>query len=152
MKIPDGDGAHKTHEAERVAKWLDDDVMAVKAQVHAGGRGKAGGLKFARSVGEAVEAADQMPGMTLITAQTGAKGREVRRVYIEAGCDIERQMYFSILNDRDTGGTTAVAVREGGVDVEKAAQKAPESIIKIRLGPGVHRASTTHARSPTIWD
>ncbi len=145
VAIPDGDVAHKTHEAERVAKWLDDDVMVVKAQVHAGGRGKAGGVKFARSVGEAVEAADQMLGMTLVTAQTGAEGREVRRVYIEAGCDIERQMYFSILNDRGTGGTTAVAMREGGVDVEEAAQNAPGSIIKIRLGPGV-RLRQHHAR------
>ena len=145
VKIPVGDIAHKTHEAERVAKWLDEETMVIKAQIHAGGRGKAGGVKFAHSVREAVEMADEMFGMKLVTAQTGPEGREVRRVYIEAGCDIASQHYFSILNDRDSSGITVVAMKEGGVDVEEVAAKSPESILTVRLGPGV-RLKQHHAR------
>ena len=84
VPIPVGDISYKTHDAERVAKWLDEDVMIVKAQIHAGGRGKAGGIKVVKSAQEAIEAADNMFGMTLITPQTPPEGKEVHRVYIEA--------------------------------------------------------------------
>jgi succinyl-CoA synthetase beta subunit len=137
VKVPLGDIAYRTHEAERVAKWLDEEVMAVKAQIHAGGRGKGGGIKIVHSVREAVEAADNMFGMKLVTEQTGPEGQEVRRVYIEAGCDIGKELYFVMLNDRDTNGITVMASTEGGVDIEEVAEKTPEKIFKIKLGPGI---------------
>ncbi len=145
VKVPVGDIAYKTHEAERVAKWLDEDVMVVKAQIHAGGRGKAGGIKIVHSVADAVEAADGMLGMKLVTLQTGPQGREVRRVYIEAGCNIDREYYFGILNDRETNGITIMASTEGGTDIEEVAARSPEKILKLRLGPGI-RMRSHHAR------
>ncbi|MGB8275399.1 MAG: ADP-forming succinate--CoA ligase subunit beta [Alphaproteobacteria bacterium] len=137
IKVPLGDVAYSAHEAEQVAKWLDEDVMAVKAQIHAGGRGKAGGVKIVRSLQEAVAAADKMFGMRLVTEQTGPQGQIVRRVYIESGCDIKKELYFVMLNDRDTNGITVMASTEGGMDIEEVAAATPEKIFKVRLGPGI---------------
>ncbi len=137
VNVPIGDIAYTTHEAETVAKWLDEDFMVVKAQIHAGGRGKAGGVKIVRSVQEAVEAADSMFGMTLVTQQTGPRGQKVRRVYIEAGCDITNELYFCVLNDRRTSGIMVIASTEGGVDIEEVAAKNPDKIFKVLLGPDV---------------
>ena len=136
VKTPPGDIAYTTHEAEAVSKWLDEDIMVVKAQIHAGGRGKGGGVKLVRSVREAVEAADAMFGMTLVTEQTGPQGKTVNRVYIEAGVDICDELYFCILVDRSTGGNTIIASTEGGMDIEDIAQKTPEKIVKIKIAPG----------------
>ena len=132
VNVPVGDISYKTHEAETVAKWLDEDVMVIKAQIHAGGRGKAGGVKVVKSVKDAVEQADKMFGMTLVTPQTGPEGKEVRRVYIEAGCDIADELYFCILVDRETGGNTVIASTEGGMDIEEVAEKTPEKNIQAK--------------------
>ncbi|MEE9140916.1 MAG: ADP-forming succinate--CoA ligase subunit beta [Alphaproteobacteria bacterium] len=145
VKVPVGDISYKTHEAERVAKWLDEDVMVVKAQIHAGGRGKAGGVKIVRSVEDAVAAADNMFNMRLVTDQTGPQGQEVHRVYIEAACDIGEELYFSILNDRSTSGITVIASTEGGMDIEEVAEETPEKLFRIALGPG-RFLQTHHAR------
>jgi succinyl-CoA synthetase beta subunit len=145
VKVPVGDISYKTHEAERVAKWLDEDVMVVKAQIHAGGRGKAGGVKIVRSVEDAVAAADNMFNMRLVTDQTGPQGQEVHRVYIEAACDIGKELYFSILNDRSTSGITVIASTEGGMDIEEVAEETPEKLFRIALGPG-RFLQTHHAR------
>ena len=131
IPIPAGDIAYKTHDAERVARWLDEDVMIVKAQIHAGGRGKAGGVKMVKSVQEAVESVDNMFGMKLITPQTPPEGKEVRRVYIEAGVDIDNELYFCILNDRSTSGIAMIASTEGGMDIEEVAEKTPDKISRF---------------------
>ena len=145
INVPVGDIAYQTHEAERVAKWLDEDVMVVKAQIHAGDRGKAGGVKIVRSVQEAVEAADDMFGMRLVTPQTGPQGEKVHRVYIEAGCDIADELYFCVLNGRDANGITVIASTEGGMEIEEVAEKTPEKILRINLAPGVE-LQPHHAR------
>ena len=136
IPIPAGDIAYKTHDAERVARWLDEDVMIVKAQIHAGGRGKAGGVKVVKSVQEAVESVDNMFGMKLITPQTPPEGKEVRRVYIEAGVDIDNELYFCILNDRSTSGIAMIASTEGGMDIEEVAEKTPDKIFKVHITSG----------------
>ena len=146
VPVPLGDIAFKAHEAENVAKWLDEELMVVKAQIHAGGRGKAGGVKVVRSVDEAVDSADKMFNMTLVTHQTGPKGRPVHRVYIEAGVPYDRELYFSILNDRETAGITIIASTEGGMDIEEVAEKSPDKILKIRLAPA-QELHQHHARS-----
>ncbi len=145
VPIPPGDVAHKTHEAERVARWLDEDIMVIKAQIHAGGRGKAGGIKVVKSVKEAVQAADAMIGMNLKTPQTPPEGKQVHRIYIEAGCAIEKEYYFCVLVDRETGGNTVVASTEGGMEIEEVAARNPEKIFRTRLGPGVN-LRTHHVR------
>jgi succinyl-CoA synthetase beta subunit len=146
VAVPVGDIAYKAHEAENVAKWLDEEIMVVKAQIHAGGRGKAGGVKVVHSVEEAIEAADKMFNMRLVTHQTGPEGRPVHRVYIECGVKYDRELYYSILNDRSTGGITIIGSTEGGVDIEEVAEKSPEKILKIRLGPATEM-QPHHARS-----
>jgi len=146
VPVPVGDIAYKAHEAENVAKWLDEDVMVVKAQIHAGGRGKAGGVKIVHSVDEAIAAADKMFNMRLVTHQTGPEGRPVHRVYIEAGVAYEKELYFSILNDRETAGITVIASTEGGMDIEEVAANTPDKILKVRLGPGAN-LQPHHARS-----
>jgi succinyl-CoA synthetase beta subunit len=120
--------------------------MVVKAQIHAGGRGKAGGVKVVHSVEEAIEAADKMFNMRLVTHQTGPEGRPVHRVYIEAGIKYDRELYYSILNDRETGGITIIGSTEGGMDIEEVAAKSPEKILKIRLRPAAEM-QPHHARS-----
>ncbi|MBZ5699445.1 MAG: ADP-forming succinate--CoA ligase subunit beta [Acidobacteriia bacterium] len=146
VAVPVGDIAYKAHEAENVAKWLDEPIMVVKAQIHAGGRGKAGGVKIVRSVEEAIEAADKMFNMRLVTHQTGPEGRSVHRVYIESGVAYDKELYFSILNDRETAGITLIASTEGGMDIEEVAEKTPDKIIKVRLGPAAE-LQPHHARS-----
>ena len=146
VPVPVGDIAYKAHEAENVAKWLDEELMVVKAQIHAGGRGKAGGVKIVHSVEEAIAAADKMFNMRLVTHQTGPEGQPVHRVYIEAGVAYEKELYFSILNDRESAGITVIASTEGGMDIEEVAEKHPEKILKVRLGPGAN-LQPHHARS-----
>jgi succinyl-CoA synthetase beta subunit len=112
-------------------------MWVVKAQIHAGGRGKGGGVKLARSVEEVRQAADQMLGMTLITHQTGPEGRQVRRVYVEDGCAIARELYLAALVDRAASRLTLMASTEGGVDIEEVAAKTPEKIIKVAIDPAI---------------
>jgi len=127
--------AYTPEEAEQAARALGSPVTVVKAQIHAGGRGKGGGVKLARSVEEVRQLADQMLGMTLVTHQTGPEGRTVKRVYIEEGCDIARELYLGAVIDRATSRITFMASTEGGVEIEEVAAKSPEKIIKVAIDP-----------------
>ena len=145
VPVPRGDVAHTPQEAEAVAEELDGPVWVVKAQIHAGGRGKAGGVKICRSVKEVVSRADAMLGMKLVTHQTGPRGKEVKRIYIEQGSEIAREIYLAMLIDRRSGGTACIASTEGGMDIEEVAVKTPEKIVKILLPPAAPLQSF-HAR------
>ena len=127
--------AYTPEEAEQAARALGSPISVVKAQIHAGGRGKGGGVKLARSVEEVRQLADQMLGMTLVTHQTGPEGRTVKRVYIEEGCDIARELYLGAVIDRATSRITFMASTEGGVEIEEVAAKTPEKIIKVAIDP-----------------
>ena len=132
-----GQVAYTPEEAEAAARALGGPTWVVKAQIHAGGRGKGGGVKLARSVEEVRQLADQMLGMTLITHQTGPEGRQVRRVYVEDGCEIARELYLAALIDRAASRLTLMASTEGGVDIEEVAAKTPEKIIKVAIDPAI---------------
>ncbi len=122
-------------EAEVAAKELATPVVVVKAQIHAGGRGKGGGVKLARSPAEAKERAQAILGMMLKTPQTGPEGRLVRKVYVEEGCAIARELYLGMLLDRETSRVTLMASSEGGVEIEEVAKHAPEKIVKVAIHP-----------------
>ena len=132
-----GQVAYTPEEAEAAARALGGPIWVVKAQIHAGGRGKGGGVKLARSVEEVRQLADQMLGMTLVTHQTGPEGRQVRRVYVEDGCEIARELYLAALVDRAASRLTLMASTEGGVDIEEVAAKTPEKIIKVAIDPAI---------------
>ena len=133
--VPRGRIAYTAREAEEAARELGGPVWVVKAQIHAGGRGKAGGVKVARSVEEAAAAARAMLGMTLVTPQTGPEGREVSRVYVEEGCDIARELYLGVLLDRAASRVAIVASTEGGMDIEEVAAASPERIFRVHVDP-----------------
>tara|TARA_Y100001934_G_scaffold3564_1_gene5237 strand:+ start:12748 stop:13917 length:1170 start_codon:yes stop_codon:yes gene_type:complete len=135
VKVPDGGVAYTPEEAVEVAEGLGGPIWVVKAQIHAGGRGKGGGVKIAKSIDEVKEFATEMIGMTLVTHQTGPDGKEVGRVYVEDGCDIERELYISLLVDRATSRITIMASTEGGVEIEEVAAKTPEKILKVAVDP-----------------
>ncbi len=122
-------------EAEEAASALGTTICAIKAQIHAGGRGKAGGVKLARSPEEAREHAEGMLGMTLRTAQTGPAGQRVRKIYVEEGCRIERELYLGMTLDRETGRVTVMASTEGGVEIEEVARQHPEKILRAAVDP-----------------
>jgi len=135
VAVPRGAVAYTAEEAESAARNLGGSVWAVKAQIHAGGRGKGGGIKIAKSPDEVRDLAKKMIGMTLVTKQTGPAGREVKRIYVESGCDIERELYLSLLVDRATARVTLMASTEGGMDIEEVAATHPEKIIKVFIDP-----------------
>ena len=112
-------------------------MWVVKAQIHAGGRGKGGGIKVVKSIADVRGAADKMLGMTLITHQTGPAGTEVKRVYVEDGCDIKRELYLGVLIDRAASRITFMASTEGGMEIEQVAAKTPEKILKVAIDPAV---------------
>ncbi len=120
-------------EAESAADLLGGGICVVKAQVHAGGRGKAGGVKLAKSSAEARAHAEQIIGMKLVTPQTGAEGKLVRKVYVEAGCNIAKEYYLSILVDRANRCVSIIASTEGGMEIEEVAHKTPEKILTVRI-------------------
>ena len=130
VAVPDGGVAYTAQEAVGVAQRLGGPVWVVKAQIHAGGRGKGGGVKIVKSLDDVEAAAAEMIGMTLITHQTGPAGREVKRVYVEDGCDIARELYLGMLIDRETSRVTLMASTEGGMEIEKVAAETPDKIIK----------------------
>ena len=132
-----GQVAYTPDEADAAARALGGPIWVVKAQIHAGGRGKGGGVKLARSVEEVRQLADQMLGMNLVTHQTGPGGRQVRRVYVEDGCAIARELYLAALIDRGSSRVTLMASSEGGVDIEEVAAKTPEKIIRVALDPAI---------------
>jgi succinyl-CoA synthetase beta subunit len=135
VAVPRGGVAYTGEEAERVAGELGGAVWVVKAQIHAGGRGKAGGVKVVRSLGELRETADRLIGMRLVTPQTGSEGREVKRVYVEEGCDIARELYLGMLIDRATSRVTVMASTEGGMEIEEVAATTPEKILMVVIDP-----------------
>ncbi len=122
-------------EAEEAAVQLATPICAIKAQIHAGGRGKAGGVKLARAPEEAHDHAEAMLGMVLRTAQTGPAGQQVRRIYVEEGCRIERELYLGMTLDRESGRVTLMASTEGGVEIEEVAQRHPEKILRAEIDP-----------------
>lgn len=127
--------ALKKEEIDGLFKDFNANLYIVKAQIHAGGRGKAGGVKVMKDKEEARKAAHEMYGKTLVTHQTGPEGQVVKRVYIESGCDITKEYYFSAVLDRATNSIVFMASTEGGVDIEEVAEKSPEKIIKISVDP-----------------
>jgi len=134
---PDGRVAFTVDEAVAGAKELGGTIWVVKAQIHAGGRGKGGGVKLARSLEEVREHAEAILGMQLVTHQTGPAGQKVRRLYIEEGCDIARELYVGMLLDRANGRLVLMASTEGGMDIEKVAEETPELIHKVWIDPAI---------------
>ena len=145
IPVSDGRAVMKAEEAKTAAGEIDGPLWVVKAQIHAGGRGKGrfvepeagekGGVRLARSVGEAAEFARQMLGRTLVTAQTGPAGKQVNRIYIEDGSDIERELYLAILIDRQTSRISIVCSTEGGMNIEDVAHDTPEKILSFTVDP-----------------
>jgi succinyl-CoA synthetase beta subunit len=135
IPVPNGGVAYTPEEAVEVAKKLPGPVYVVKAQIHAGGRGKGGGVKVVKSIDDVKAEAKRMLGMKLVTHQTGPQGQEVRRLYIEDGCDIARELYLGLLIDRATSRVTIMASTEGGMDIEEVAEKHPEKIMKVVIDP-----------------
>ncbi len=135
IPIPKGAVAETVEDARQAAEKIGTFPMAVKAQIHAGGRGKGGGVKLARSMEEVVSHAEAILGMTLVTPQTGPEGRRVKRVLIEAGLDIASELYLSLTVDRETASVLIMASVAGGMDIEEVAEKSPEKIIKVRVNP-----------------
>ena len=135
VPVPRGHVAFTPDEAVKAAEELGGPVWVVKAQIHAGGRGKGGGVKVVKSLEEVREEASRMLGMTLITHQTGPEGREVGRIYVEDGSDIARELYLSALVDRATSRISFIASTEGGMDIEEVAAQTPEKILTIDVDP-----------------
>jgi succinyl-CoA synthetase beta subunit len=137
VPIPRGEVAFSAAEAGEIAGRLGRGVVVVKAQIHAGGRGKGGGVKVAKSREEAEAIARSMLGMTLVTRQTGRAGRVVRRVLVEEGLQIARELYLGLLLDRAAGKPLMMASAAGGMDIEEVAEKTPEKIVKVHIEPAV---------------
>ncbi|HEY5047349.1 MAG TPA: ADP-forming succinate--CoA ligase subunit beta [Rhizomicrobium sp.] len=135
VPVPRGKPAFTTDEAVKAAEELGGPVWVVKAQIHAGGRGKGGGVKVVRSLDDVRSEAERMLGMTLITHQTGPAGRVVRRLYIEDGSAIARELYLSALVDRGTGRVAFIASTEGGMDIEEVAKHSPDKILTCQVEP-----------------
>ena len=146
VNIPPGEVVYQTHEAENIVSWLNEDKIVVKAQVHAGGRGKAGGVKVCSGDEQVVKTVDKMIGMKIITPQTSESGKIVRRVYLEKGYDIQKEMYLCITVDRETGGNTIIYSRKGGVNIEEVSEKTPNEIHNMKIAPGSDLL-THHART-----
>jgi len=137
VPVPAGFLAYSPIEAEFAFRRLNSPVAVVKAQVHAGGRGKAGGVKVVKSAVDAASATEKMLGMTLVTHQTGPQGKKVHSVYVESGSDIHKEYYLALLLDRSTAGVSIVFSTEGGMDIEEVAEKTPEKIVNVNVDPTV---------------
>ena len=137
VPTPRGEVAFKRDEARAIAERLGTPVVVVKAQIHAGGRGKGGGVKLAKSAEQAGELAGQILGMKLVTPQTGAEGRIVKRLLIEEGLDIKREIYMSVLVDRATACPVFMASAAGGMEIEEVAREHPEAILREQINPVV---------------
>ena len=135
VPVPRGEAAFTVDEAVTAAEALGGPVWVVKAQIHAGGRGKAGGVKVVSSLDDVLQTADTILGKTLVTHQTGPQGREVKRLYIEEGCDIGDELYLSLLVDRGSSRVTIIASSEGGMDIEEVAASQPEKILSVDIDP-----------------
>src|ERR671938_594150 len=137
VPVPRGIVARSPEEAYHAAKELGGEIVVVKAQIHAGGRGKGGGVKLAKSADEARQIARQMLGMKLVTHQTGPEGREVRVLLIEEGLPIDKEFYLGVVLDRTSGRPVFMASAAGGMDIEEVAAHAPEKILKETVDPAV---------------
>jgi len=135
VTVPDGHVCYNSASARDWAKRIGEGPWVVKAQIHAGGRGKGGGVKLARAPDEVRDLAREMIGMTLVTHQTGPEGKLVKRVLVEKGCNIANELYVSLLVDRPTSRVTLMASTEGGMDIEEVAEKTPEKILKEAIDP-----------------
>lgn len=137
VPVPKGKPAFSVEEAVKVAEELGGNVWVVKAQIHAGGRGKGGGVKVAKSLDEVREIASKMLGMNLVTHQTGPEGRIVKRLLIEEGVNIDKELYVGITLDRAVSKNVIMVSTEGGMEIEKVAEESPEKIIKEHVSPGM---------------
>jgi len=137
VNVPDGGAAFSVEEAVKQAQTLGADVTVVKAQIHAGGRGKAGGVKLAHNLNEVRQYAEELLGKTLVTHQTGAEGKVVKRLLIEAGSNIKKEYYLSFVIDRATARVVMMGSEEGGVEIEKVAAETPEKIFKEYIDPAI---------------
>src|SRR5215813_7960490 len=135
VPVPRGVPAFSVDEAVKAAGELGGPVWVVKAQIHAGGRGKGGGVKVVKSADAVKSEAQRMLGMTLVTHQTGPHGRVVRRLYVEEGSAIARELYLSMLVDRATSRIAFIVSTEGGMDIEEVAKKTPEKIVTFQIEP-----------------
>ena len=135
LNILKGDVAFSSNDAIDIAKKIDSSKWVVKAQIHAGGRGKGGGIKIANSLEEVKELSESILGMNLITPQTGVKGKKVLKIYIEQACEIKKEFYLGIVLDRSKGKFVMMASTEGGMDIEKVAEENPEKIYKVTIDP-----------------
>jgi len=145
VAVPNGAVAFTPAEAVTAANGLKTPVWVVKAQIHAGGRGKGGGVKVVKSIADVEAEAKRMLGMTLVTHQTGPHGQKVQKIYVEEGCDIKRELYLGLLIDRATSRVTIMASTEGGMEIEEVAAKTPEKIMKVAIDP-VTGLQPFHAR------
>ena len=136
VRVPRGEVAYTKEEAREIASRLGG-LVVVKAQIHAGGRGKGGGVKLAKTPEEAEQIAEKMLGMTLVTPQTGPEGRKVQKVLVEEGLDIRRELYLGIVIDRQTGHAVFMASAAGGMEIEEVAARDPNAILKEYITPGI---------------
>jgi len=137
VNVPNGYVAFTADEAVEAAEKLGGSVTVVKAQIHAGGRGKAGGVKIAKSIEDVRTYANELLGKTLVTHQTGSEGKEVKRLYIEQGCDIDKEYYLGMVIDRNTSSVVMMGSEEGGTEIEEVAANTPEKIFKEVIDPAV---------------
>ncbi|TWE08844.1 succinyl-CoA synthetase (ADP-forming) beta subunit [Neobacillus bataviensis] len=137
VAVPNGKVAFTVEEAVEAAKELGTQVCVVKAQIHAGGRGKAGGVKVAKNLEEVRTYASEILGKTLVTHQTGPEGKEVKRLLIEEGCDIKKEYYVGLVLDRASSRVVLMASEEGGTEIEEVAAKTPEKIFKEEIDPAI---------------
>ncbi|GAF16767.1 LOW QUALITY PROTEIN: succinyl-CoA ligase [Bacillus sp. JCM 19046] len=137
VAVPNGKVAFSVDEAVEAAKELGSSVSVVKAQIHAGGRGKAGGVKVAKDLDEVRTYANEILGKTLVTHQTGPAGKEVKRLLVEEGCDIKSEYYIGLVVDRATSSVVLMASEEGGTEIEEVAEETPEKIFKEVIDPAV---------------
>ncbi|MCA9563912.1 MAG: acetate--CoA ligase family protein, partial [Myxococcales bacterium] len=135
VSVPRGIPAFSVDDAVKAAKSLEGKLWVVKAQIHAGGRGKAGGVKIAKSLGEVEQYATEILGKTLVTHQTGPDGQKVNRLYVEEGVDIARELYVAVVLDRANGKLAFMASEEGGVEIEEVAEHSPEKILTEIVEP-----------------
>lgn len=137
VAVPNGRVAFTVEEAVEAAKELGSNITVVKAQIHAGGRGKAGGVKVAKNLDEVKAYAEEILGKTLVTHQTGPEGKEVKRLLIEEGCDIKKEYYVGLVLDRASSKVVFMASEEGGTEIEEVAEKTPEKIFKEYVDPAI---------------
>lgn len=137
VSVPNGKVAFTPDEAVKASEELGSSVYVVKAQIHAGGRGKAGGVKIAKTKDEVKGFAEELLGKTLVTHQTGPEGREIKRLLIEEGCDIQKEYYVGLVLDRATSRIVMMASEEGGTEIEEVAEKTPEKIVKVVIDPAI---------------